>query len=344
MAGEPGKKNNKKKNGQAPKRKNRPAADRTNATRVLANGVGATPPKPFGSVKSQVSLSGWDAKHPCHVPLPRSVGPYTTIKATRRVALSSTCTLLGTFQRETVTSALGDWSEVIGMNDIAAGTPINGALNARSITIDLGGLGEAATVVPSAFSVQVMCPTALQNASGIIYAGVMNMQADIGGRNERWDDYFEKFVQFQSPRLLAASKLALRGVQINSYPLNMNECSKFSTLDRDTDTTFTFTDSSYAPKGWAPIAIFNPNNAQLELLITVEYRVRFDLSHPASASHQFHPVTSDAAWDSLVRRASSLGNGVMDIADVVANTGMAVGRALTVGRALRGAGQLALTG
>jgi len=85
------------------------------------------------------------------------------------------------------------------------------------------------------------------------------------------------------------------------------------------------------------IAIYNPGGATLELLITVEYRVRFDLDHPASASHKYHPIASDSTWDKMTRGAVALGNGVMDIADVVANTGMAVGRAIVVSQRAGGA-------
>jgi hypothetical protein len=205
-------------------------------------------------------------------------------------------------------------------------------------TIDLSGLGDAATLVPSALSVQIMCPAPLQNASGIIYAGVMNTQAAIAGRTETWDSWADKFVQFQNPRLLAASKLALRGVQINSYPLNMSEVSNFTPLRQSTDGVTTYNPAVVTglpePKGWAPIVIYNTGDTPLEFLITVEYRVRFDLDHPASASHTHHPVAPDSTWDRLMRHASALGNGVIDIADVVANTGMAVGRAAAVGNRL----------
>lgn len=274
-----------------------------------------------------------------HLPLPRSVGPYTTIRATRRVNVNTHCNLIGTFQHGPSGAALaidrnGSWSEVIMLSDVASGNPINANNNTQSTTIDLGGLGDAATLVPSALSVQVMCPTALQHASGILYAGVMNTQAQIGGRSETWNEYCEKFVQFQNPRLLAASKLALRGVQINSYPLNMTEVSKFTPLHKVGDGQFAYASTSVEPTGWAPIMVYNPSGADLELLITVEYRVRFDLDHPASASHTHHPVTSDAVWDRMIKGAVALGNGVMDIADVTANTGMAVGRALTVGKRL----------
>lgn len=232
------------------------------------------------------------------------------------------------------------------VSDVTSTKPINDTNNTYFTTVDLGGLGSAATLVPSALSVQVMCPTALQSASGIVYAGVMNTQAEIGGRADTWNDYMEKFVQFQNPRLLAASKLALRGVQMNSYPLNMAEVSKFTALDKKSDLSYTYGPSQAEPTGWAPIVIYNPSGATLELLITVEYRVRFDLDHPASASHSYHSVTTDSMWDRMIKGAVALGNGVVDIADVTANTGMAVGRAMAVGKrvaALANAQTLALT-
>lgn len=311
-------------------------ADRSNATRVLATGVGASVPKAFGSTVGH-GMQCWDAKHPSHLPLPRAVGPYTTIRATRRIAITTHSNIIGTFQRGTLTADhRGDWAETIMVADVDSTQAINAANNTRSVTIDLSGLGDAATLVPSAISVQVMCPTALQNASGIIYAGVMNTQAAIGGRTETWNSYMEKFVQFQNPRLLAASKLALRGVQINSYPLNMSEVSRFTELRKEADDIFAYEEKEAEPVGWAPIVIYNPNGASLELLITVEYRVRFDLDHPASASHTHHPVASDAIWDKMQRAGAALGNGVIDIADIVASTGMFVGRAARFGRQFAG--------
>lgn len=216
---------------------------------------------------------------------------------------------------------------------------INATNNATTTTMDLSGLGDAATLVPSALTVQIMCPQALQDAEGIIYVGCMNTQADIAGRTETWNSYFDRFVQFQSPRLMSAGKVVLRGVQTNSYPLNMTEVSKFSQLLKNSDTTFTYDLSELNPKGWAPIMLYNPNGALLELLISIEYRVRFDLDHPASASHVYHKAAADSTWDRLTRQASALGNGVMDIADVVANTGQAVGKAV---RAVNGIGRLAI--
>lgn len=230
--------------------------------------------------------------------------------------------------------SLNNWSTAVLVTDVSVSNPINATNNAHMYKVHLEGIGDGATLVPSAISVQIMCPTALQTAHGIVYAGVMNTQSVIGGRTEKWSDYMEQFVEFQNPRLLAASKLALRGVQINSYPLNMAEVSRFSPLAKYEDATFTYTANGPECCGWAPIVIYNPSAAQLELLITVEYRVRFDLTNPASASHTHHKVASDATWDNLTRKATAMGNGVQDIADVVANTGQALNTAYTVGKAL----------
>jgi hypothetical protein len=209
--------------------------------------------------------------------------------------------------------------------DVNAADLIGAPNNAITKVMPMDGLGLACTVVPSALSVQVMNPGALMNTTGIIYAGVMNTQAAIATRPETFDSYFEKFIEFQSPRLMSAGKLALKGVQINSYPLNMSELADFTTIEQDVDETTTWSASTndFNPTGFAPIMVYNANgpNLPLEFLVTTEWRVRFDLDHPASSAHRQHPVPSDQIWANLMSKASSLGNGVMDIADVVSNLG-----------------------
>ena len=282
----------------------------------------------------------WDAKHPHHLALPRAVGPYTVMRATKRVQLSTIANIIGTYKTGNARGDAGNWSRMCLLSDTNSSNPINAVSNAQINVLPLTDIGRAATMCPSALSVQIMCPTALQTASGIVYAGVMNTQSKIAGRPYTWSEYMDKFVQFQSPRLLAAAKLALRGVQIDSYPLNMSEVSSFSQLTQTGAGVVTLDAETYNPEGWAPIVIYNPSGVTLELLITVEYRVRFDLDNPASASHTHHPIASDSVWDKLTRQAASLGNGVKDIADVVANTGMAVGRAMAVTDRVANAGRL----
>jgi hypothetical protein len=78
------------------------------------------------------------------------------------------------------------------------------------------------------------------------------------------------------------------------------------------------------PEGWAPMAIYNPNNTPLSLLVTVEWRVRFDISNPAVSSHTHHGVSSDIAWEKKIAQATNELPGVLDIVDKVASSGAAM--------------------
>jgi hypothetical protein len=309
---------------------------RSNATKVLAQGVGAVSAVPFGS-RVGSDLRCWDAKLPMHLPLPRAVGPYLVVRTTRRIMASAECVIFGTFQNLQKPSGASygvqSWSTVCGVHDHDASVAISAASNALQFTMPMTGLGSACTLVPAALSVQIMNPGAIGTASGIVYAGVMPTQADVADRTETWRSYFDKFVEFQSPRLMSAGKLALKGVQINSYPLSMNALSDFTTVKQDVDEQFTWLSTSHnhlEPKGMAPIMVYNTFGTAglaLEYLVTTEWRVRFDLDSPASSAHVHHPVSSDQAWSRLMARATSMGNGVIDIADTIADVGQSIGRA-----------------
>jgi hypothetical protein len=131
------------------------------------------------------------------------------------------------------------------------------------------------------------------------------------------------------PRLMSGGKLALRGVQMNAYPLNMNALSDFQKITNygDGDKTWASNtgsagDAQYLT-GFTPMVVINTSGEVLTYAVCVEYRVRFDLSNPAVSSHRHHPVTTDKVWDGMVKKAIALGNGVKDIADVVATMGQA---------------------
>lgn len=318
----------------------RRGGQRANATAVLAPGAAAVPKRAFGFDQCHYSLACWDAKSLYHLPLPRATGPYTVIRVTRRISNNARLNVFGTYYE-------GDRpSTTCCISDQHSAQPINGASNAFFYANDLGGIGKAATIVPSAFSLQIMNPNSLQHTSGVIYAGVMSTQAAIGNRTDSWEEWGNKFVEFQSPRIMTAPKLALRGVQINSYPLNMSQIADFGPAFGvgQNEGVITWTSESYHPKGFAPIVVYNATGEtppQLEYLVTTEYRVRFDLDNVASASHKQHPVASDRVWADLMAKATSLGNGVIDIVEGVANMGEMAQRGLgALGRAR--AAQLAL--
>lgn len=307
---------------QARKKKNgKRGPMRSRASNILAQGVGGVTQRAFGS--SSGGLHGcWDATLPPHLPLPRAVGPYTVIRTTKRISSARHFHVFGTFQNNNpAISSNGHWSTVCSVADVVSGTGIDQADNAHAIASPMESIGSAATVCPSAFTVQVMNTEALQTTHGMIYAGVVSNQLPIGGRTETWNELGDYLVEFQRPRLLAAAKTALRGVKMDSYPLNMTEVSKFTPLAAATPGAFTYNANKEEPTGWAPIFVYNPDGVELEYLVTTEWRVRFDFTNPASASHIGQGMSTDRTWHQAIARAMSLGNGVLDIADVVANTG-----------------------
>ncbi len=222
----------------------------------------------------------------------------------------------------------GNWTNVFSFSSVVEGTAINGAANANRWSYDFPFGTEAGTTwTPSAFSVQVMNGNALQTTTGIIAAGVLKTQLKIAGSTETWTSLADSFIAYQQPRLLSAGKLALRGVQMNSYPLNMSNVSEFTdSANTGSSVGLAYGATQPTTDGWAPIMVVNQDNVALTYLVTTEWRVRFNPFSPAASAHRHHPVASDSLWNTLMKRATALGNGVLEISDVVANVGQAVGR------------------
>lgn len=321
---------------------------RSRADVVLAQGVGKSIPRAFGD--STLPGNCWDAFHPSHASLPRSVGPYTVVRTSAVVTSSDKLLIFGTFQENTDTGGRV-WTNTVAIGANDATVDVSAANNAKYYSVPtpdgVSGPFASTTAVPSAISVQVMNPNALQTTAGIVQGAVLPMQFAIGGASRTWNSFANDFVSYFKPRLCSAGKLALRGVQMDSYPLNMSEVSDFKQLDEKVQdqngTIFTWSGASAGtvgsasmnPVGWAPMGIANPNGVALDYLVCVEWRVRFDIGHPACSTHTHHPVSSDKAWDKQIAKAVNLGHGVMDIVERVANVGAAVMPAIRgAGRAL----------
>jgi hypothetical protein len=214
------------------------------------------------------------------------------------------------------------WSNICFIDDAAVG-PINAVNAANQFTYPgLAAFGEAATLVPAAITMQVMCPTALQTATGIVYIGRSHAQYDLAGSTRTWDQLGNEFVSYMAPRLCSAAKLALRGVKVSSYPLDMSALADFRAAEVQADGIFTWANTTrLGPEGFAPLVIYNPNGVDLQLLITCEWRLRFDAGNPAAATHKTYMPTSDRAWAAMSSAAHSLGHGVEDIAEDVATVG-----------------------
>ncbi|APG78092.1 putative capsid protein [Beihai weivirus-like virus 2] len=328
-----------------PQRRRRPVikrnmkATRSHATRVLAQGAGAITKKAFGAGKKTTTWRmalrrGLNARLPYHLGLPRPVGPYQVIRTTKLHSTSARvvvfCPLM---QKWNGQDDAPRWFEACGIEDVDATKPINDATgNAHMIGMPLTGIGSAAEVVPAAMTVQVMCSDPLQTAQGIFTMGRVSQQLPLGGETRSWDTFKTQFDAYFKPRLLTGGKLALRGVTCNAIPLNMNEFSEFAS-PQAAENNFIWNDT-VVPAALSPI-VFTKDpgevGSSITFLVTIEWRVRFDPFHPAAASHTFHPSTPDSLWNRVIGAASSMGHGVEDIADEVAELGADAAAAAVVG-------------
>lgn len=308
---------------------------RDTAPNVLAPNVGTTVARPFPKPgrphQDRIGLQCWNAFHSSHLALPRAVGPYTTVRTTRRFSTNAKVLQIGAFMQErteTVTPPGQCWTNVCAVEDVDPALPINNLSNAYFRYMPLTGLGSGASVAPAAVSVMMMNPNSLQTTSGVTYMGRLTMKGIQPGDNQTWDSFAEKFVAFQAPRLMANPRVALKGVQVDSAPLDMTDVSNFTHVNAiDADYTATYDASQPYSTGWAPIVVYNANAIQLEFLVTIEWRVRFDLTNPASGGHVHHPIATDSVWDRLTKAAFAMGNGVRDIAQIAETVGRFVPRA-----------------
>lgn len=301
---------------------------RSRADKVLAQAVGTSVSKAFGNAQRRRKgglskhFHGWNAFHPLHCPLPRSVGPYAVVRTTVPISSAAKVLLFGTYYNP----ANEKWSNAICMSSVDSTLPINSANNTRKFNVPapvaVAGANSTACLVPAAISVQIMNGNALQSTAGIIYGAVCGTNLSVNSRTDTWDTLGSELVAYMKPRLVSAGKLALRGVQMDSYPLDMSDLASFKpgVIDASLSTDFTYNgDDHPLPHGWAPMMVYNTNGVTLDYLVCVEWRVRFDISNPAVAAHTHHNVTPDSTWNSWVRSAQGIGSGMRDIAEVVAS-------------------------
>jgi hypothetical protein len=326
--------------------------------RYPINGVGSVPAQQFGGAVASKVLQGLDATVPRHLTLPVNVGPYTVVRTSTVCACDQTTIGFGVFrgrrfdltasQSPVLLTSLENeegWLPICGFAGNGTNTPTSLGTAFYGVP-QLEELGKSATLVPAALTVQIMNPGALATSatSGIVYIGASKTQFRLQGSETTWDSIGQDFVSYQAPRLCAASKLALRGVQVSAKPVNLQELMNFDkvipSLDRTTDppteTYGLFTDGWYTDalesanavqlqvrslKGFAPVMIYNPNRVALQILVTIEWRVRFDYGHPASSTHQVHPASTTQKWDMVQRVSDAVGHGCTDILEHVASVG-----------------------
>jgi len=319
------------------------------ALRGIKQGVGRAVARPFGgSNTGNFHPCSHDAFHMAHLPLPRPTGPYSVVRTTQQVTTGYNLNFFGPMMNR----ADGVWSSQLGVGVVEGSDKPKDANNSYAWHFSQLGADtwNGAQVTPSAFSVQVMNPQAIQTTSGILYLGRIRTALKLTDNLDTvYNDLANYIISYNNPRLCAAAKMAFRGVQVDLVPFNMAELANFTKIESASDTTYTVTSTSPDFVGFAPMFIWNPSKIPLQLLICCEWRTRFDPSNPAQATHVQHQHAPESFWAQAMHGAEAIGNGVVDIAERVANTGNAiyngmgsVYRVARGARALMGPAQLAL--
>lgn len=290
-----------------------------------------------------------DAFHMAHLPLPRPTGPYTVIRTTQLVKSKAPLMVFG----PTWENSQGRWTSVLGYGALDETKKWNATANVYQYTFESmkNSSWEAAQVCPSAFSVQLMNPNPLQTTKGIVYAGrIRTAWKTVPHADDLPQATAQQFISYNMPRLMASAKLAFRGTQTDAVPFNMSRLADFTNLQTTDPGTTQIGNGIWDFSGFNPQFYYNPDGIDLQYLVCCEWRVRFDPSNPAQASHVQHNHAEESIWMRLLHAAEAAGNGVIDIADKVAQTGNAVfnasAGAYRAGRGMRaltaGMGQLAL--
>lgn len=331
----------KKTNGVIKKLKNLNRRERRDrrALTAIKQGVGRVTRRAMASTSPQKLRDCFNALHPAHLALPRAVGEYAVVRTTQNILTARANMLFGTFRMSQFNALSGTqpWTDVCAVGGASADVPSAGTEAYFMQPLRTVGFDDC-TLVPSALTVQIMNPNPVQTTSGIVYIGRYRTQPGFRGSGQRWDALMQNFISYNSPRLCAAAKLAFRGVQVNALPLNMSDLADFASVKRGGALSpFPFawdgagtptTESLLENVGFSPIGVHNPDGINLQYLVTIEWRVRFDPTNPAQSAHSFHRPATENTWSRVMEAGTNLGHGVEDIASVVADTGMAVGDVL----------------
>jgi len=281
-----------------------------------------------GAYKLQTMRRGFDAFDKTHVALPRAIAPYAVVRTTALTTIpAGQLALLGTMQRTNDTDPTNldtHWSSAIGYHSVNAALAVNAATNTTLLGNTPPTLSTAGTVTPAAFSVQIMNQNPLQTTSGVVMASALDMIPQLRGSTRTYGALAGELTSFYAPRLMSAGKLALRGVQIDAIPGDMNELSNFCRLHEEPSDRNITNDilNGHRFGGFAPIFIDNTAGPSIDVLVSVEWRVRFDPFNPAVSSHTHHHPSSDFDLGCVLRTMQTGAQSVVDIVQKVAHTGM----------------------
>lgn len=273
--------------------------------------------------KAAIIKHGLNAFHPLHVPLPMSTGKYTVIRTSAVFNSDSYLTLIGAMgYDQTGASAYNTpvWSNYCALSKANASDSLTSQWGVHTLPpptgTDSSGLSEC---VPAAVSVQVVNPTSLNNAAGVVYMGrCATTLSQPGSSSADAGEFANALISYAQPKSISGATLAMKNQQINLVPANINELNDFRSIGPPS------TDSGVTPTGlyWGdtldfagfkPAYIINPNKENLTYRLCIEWRVRLSPLNPMHMVQQAHPPTSHDAWHKIISTAESMGHGVEDV-------------------------------
>jgi len=317
----------------------RKVGKRRSQTTGIASATGATTLVPFGNrqrAPQRVGASnpGWfNANSSAHLSLPRAILPYTVSRVTASFSITGPkLAIFGPMKHIGGATGADRWTNVACVSSVAPGTAIGGAANTTLNCFEMTGF-DSSSIVPSAFTVQIMNTNALQTTDGLVLAGRAKQILKLYGSTQTWTALGANLLQFTSPRMLSGPALAMLGVGVDAIPGDMNDLADFTPIDVNSNGNVTWGSGSwtYEHTGFAPVWVDVPDGLALNFVVTMECRTRFDPFNPAHSSHTYHPPAPQAHWDAAIRAAVNNAHGVLDIAQRVATLGSA---AYAAGRAL----------
>lgn len=292
-----------------------------------------------GAAQTQLVKHGLNAFSEVHIPLPVSTGRYHTVRTVRTIAVTDFLTLLAPVRTEH-----GDWRTSIAYGFPLSTTLLNSA-SIRQTTSEnpFPSGGNDVECVPSAFSVQVTCNTSLLNAAGVTYIGRMKTgyTAPSAADARSASELGSALLSYAKLRMVSNSELVSRPKQVNAIPTNMVDLSEFTPVIDDADgATANLSAGNYGFAGFAPLVVYNPTGASLQLQICTEWRVRLDPFNPMHATGVHHTPTPATLWHQITSAAESAGHGVEEVAGMAAG-GYALAQAGGFGGMLETAGMYA---
>lgn len=314
----------------------------------IQQGVGRAVGRAFGSAGFG-GLSCLDAFHPSHLALPRAVAPYTVIRTTQIISSNHALLLFGPMRGDnyaTEPEGTGQWRNSCAFSLQLPSSSL-GTSFTRHVFESMGPTNSswnAAATTPAAFSVQVMNPEALQTTKGVVYAGRAKnrLRLEQMPPTSTVGQLANNLVSYSNPRLMSAGKLALRGVHIDAVPNSMADLATFTNSHQENSGSIAGVTNLHEHfEGFNPLWVYNPDEIDLQYLVCCEWRVRFDPSNPAYAACVPRAPSTESHWAGVMGTMESMGNGVQDIAEKVAQAGQAAKSIFRVGKEFAAVGRAA---